>query len=219
MDLSIKQKENETELRAFGRGALTVIVYSGDGADRESLSTVLLPAGVAEAAGWLLGWLAEHAPEERAKLLDGLHGPIAALDAVGAPEGAPPDRVRALLTTANAGLAARCVAAEAERDKLANDLGNIADAVGLGGTRTRWEGQLLGKVENLIADVSDLRAANRALMDELVERRAEGERHYLELGAARREADQCLDFVADAVAQALRSGGKVAVTWPEVTRG
>lgn len=25
-------------------------------------------AGVAEAAGWLLGWLAEHAPEERAKL-------------------------------------------------------------------------------------------------------------------------------------------------------
>lgn len=180
---------------------------------------------------------------------------IAALDAVGAPEGALPDRVRALLTTANAGLAARCVAAEAERDKLANDLGNIADAVGLGGTRTRWE--LLGKVENLIADASDLRAANRALMaerdrdrselamvsavaeglpivedahtsltrqvqglrDELVERRAEGERHYLELGAARREADQCLDFVADAVAQALRSGGKVAVTWPEVTRG
>jgi hypothetical protein len=57
------------------------------------------------------------------------------------------------------------------------------------------------------------------LRDELVERRAEGERHYLELGAARREADQCLDFVADAVAQALRSGGKVAVTWPEVTRG
>ena len=208
--------------------------------------TNLAPAGVAEAAGWLLGWLAEHAPEERIKLdtchsaaiaeslrveRDHLKGNleamqrklgeaesnyifaqtnngrnvadvIAALDAVGAPEGAPPDRVRALAAERDR-LKADRDSLEVEREKLFDDLAAIADAVGLGGTRTRWEGQLLGKVENLIADVSDLRVA-------LKRSNADCNTAIAEMHEAKRKSVAYLQMVGELVGAIVR---------PEVTRG
>ena len=212
MDLSIKQKENETELRAFGRGALTVIVYSGDGADRESLSTVLLPAGVAEAVGWLLGWLAEHAPEERARLGDGLlglaqaqkealHGDVQRLTAE---RDALAEDLRASREAHANDQSATALEAERRKvDALDSQLAAIADAVGLGGTRTRWEGQLLGKVEGLVADVSDLRVA-------LKRSNADCNTAIAEMHEAKRKSFAYLQMVGELVGAIVR---------PEVTRG
>jgi len=167
------------------------------------------PTGVAEAAGWLLGWLAEHAPEERTKLVEAIG---AAADSAMAEDlaheaRADRDALAAELVEARESLRIRT----ADRDAAEKDLAAIADAVGLGGTRTRYEGQLLGKVENLIADVSDLRAANRTLTDANRELRA-----VLAEVPAQREAAAVATFEA---VRAAFAGCEVVIRVPEVTRG
>lgn len=177
-------------------------------------------AGVAEAAGWLLGWLAEYAPEERTELLSRvadwkaiLTGANDALAAAGFRSDEPvAEQIRTLAAERDRLRAERDsleVKRKIERDRAdaaEEHLNAIADAVGLGGTRTRWEGQLLARVAGMSAHLAEEKRENanlRAQLGDALLDKAEGG-----IAADRR-------IIADI--RAILAGA--TVTWPEVTRG